>query len=224
MRPTRKVCSNHYHERSSRWVCVYSSVFESFGERCQIGYEWKLPSVVNFAAARKTARNNRSQCRTSEARCSIVTRCGSSEIRNGWIEIQCLAMRSQWPTITRDLQWICQINGQIDRYDGGASFIAHFTPLFAEETIKSETSGDVQKGLLAIVRSVRSRPHFFAEQLRKAMKVCFWPSLYLQLTYSILLIRARVPKNRRWIAWSSRVRKWIWFKSNKHSAIYTAEN
>ncbi len=40
-----------------------------------------------------------------------------------------------------------------------------------EETIKSETSGDVQKGLLAIVRCVRSRPHFFAEQLRKSMKV-----------------------------------------------------
>ena len=40
-----------------------------------------------------------------------------------------------------------------------------------EESIKSETSGDIQKGLLAIVRCVRSRPHFFAEQLRKAMKV-----------------------------------------------------
>ena len=41
-----------------------------------------------------------------------------------------------------------------------------------EESVKSEASGDIQKGLLAIVRCIRSRPHFFAEQLRKAMKVC----------------------------------------------------
>lgn len=40
-----------------------------------------------------------------------------------------------------------------------------------EETIKSETGRDTQKTLLAIVRSVRSRPHFFAEQLHKSMKV-----------------------------------------------------
>jgi len=37
--------------------------------------------------------------------------------------------------------------------------------------VKSETSGDLQKGLLAIIRCIRSRPHFFAEQLRNAMKV-----------------------------------------------------
>ncbi|CAF4454150.1 unnamed protein product, partial [Rotaria magnacalcarata] len=39
-----------------------------------------------------------------------------------------------------------------------------------EETVKSETSGDIQKGILAIIRCVRSRPHFFAEQMRKSMK------------------------------------------------------
>jgi len=43
--------------------------------------------------------------------------------------------------------------------------------IFTEESVKSETSGDTQKGLLAIIRCVRSRPYFFAEQLRKAMKV-----------------------------------------------------
>jgi hypothetical protein len=37
--------------------------------------------------------------------------------------------------------------------------------------VKSETSRDFQKGLLAIIRCIRSRPHFFAEQLRNAMKV-----------------------------------------------------
>jgi len=37
--------------------------------------------------------------------------------------------------------------------------------------IKSETRGDHQKGLLAIIRCIRSRPHFFAEQLRSAIKV-----------------------------------------------------
>ncbi len=40
-----------------------------------------------------------------------------------------------------------------------------------EESIKKETSGDIQRGLIAIIRCVRSRPQFFAEQLRKAMKV-----------------------------------------------------
>jgi hypothetical protein len=43
--------------------------------------------------------------------------------------------------------------------------------IFTEEAVKSETSGDLQKGILAIIRCVRSRPFFFAEQLRKAMKV-----------------------------------------------------
>lgn len=47
--------------------------------------------------------------------------------------------------------------------------------LFVEESVKSETSGDIQRGLMAIIRCVRSRPHFFAEQLRKSMKVrCFF--------------------------------------------------
>ncbi|CAF1191411.1 unnamed protein product [Rotaria magnacalcarata] len=39
-----------------------------------------------------------------------------------------------------------------------------------EEIVKKETSGDIQKGILAIIRCIRSRPHFFAEQLQKAMK------------------------------------------------------
>lgn len=40
-----------------------------------------------------------------------------------------------------------------------------------EESVKSEASGDLQKGLFAIIRCVRSRPVFFAEQLRHSMKV-----------------------------------------------------
>lgn len=40
-----------------------------------------------------------------------------------------------------------------------------------EDVIKKETRGDHQKGLLAFVRCIRSRPQFFAEQLQKAMKV-----------------------------------------------------
>jgi len=47
---------------------------------------------------------------------------------------------------------------------------AKITGKSVEEAVKSEASGDVQKGLLAIIRCVRSRPHFFAEQMRKAMK------------------------------------------------------
>ncbi|CAF0755465.1 unnamed protein product [Rotaria sordida] len=47
---------------------------------------------------------------------------------------------------------------------------AKLTGKSIEESVKSETSGDLQRGLLAIIRCVRSRPHFFAEQLRKSMK------------------------------------------------------
>ncbi|CAF0830960.1 unnamed protein product [Adineta ricciae] len=47
---------------------------------------------------------------------------------------------------------------------------AKLTGKSVEETVKSETSGDLQKGIIAIIRCVRSRPVFFAEQLRKAMK------------------------------------------------------
>ncbi|CAF2047091.1 unnamed protein product [Rotaria magnacalcarata] len=47
---------------------------------------------------------------------------------------------------------------------------AKLTGISVEETVKSETSGDIQKGILAIIRCVRSRPHFFAEQMRKSMK------------------------------------------------------
>ncbi|UJR35955.1 hypothetical protein I4U23_028696 [Adineta vaga] len=47
---------------------------------------------------------------------------------------------------------------------------AKLTGKSVEDTVKSETSGDLQKGLMAIIRCVRSRPYFFAEQLRKAMK------------------------------------------------------
>ncbi|CAF5086132.1 unnamed protein product [Rotaria sp. Silwood1] len=39
-----------------------------------------------------------------------------------------------------------------------------------EEMIKKETSGDVQKGILAIIRCIQSRPHFFAERLHDAVK------------------------------------------------------
>lgn len=39
-----------------------------------------------------------------------------------------------------------------------------------EETIKKETKGDHQKALLALVRCLKNRPEFFAEQLRNAMK------------------------------------------------------
>ncbi|CAF0771349.1 unnamed protein product [Didymodactylos carnosus] len=53
------------------------------------------------------------------------------------------------------------------------AIINEFTKLTGktiEESVKSETSGDLSKGLLAIIRCIRSRPHFFAEQIRKAMK------------------------------------------------------
>ncbi|CAF0825966.1 unnamed protein product [Adineta steineri] len=47
---------------------------------------------------------------------------------------------------------------------------AKLTGKSIEEIVTSETSGDLRKGILAIIRSVRSRPVFFAEQLRTAMK------------------------------------------------------
>jgi hypothetical protein len=37
--------------------------------------------------------------------------------------------------------------------------------------VKKETSGDHQRGILAVIRCIKSRPHFFAEQLRNAIKV-----------------------------------------------------
>ncbi len=37
--------------------------------------------------------------------------------------------------------------------------------------VKKETSGDHERGILAVIRCIRSRPQFFAEQLQKAMKV-----------------------------------------------------
>jgi hypothetical protein len=40
-----------------------------------------------------------------------------------------------------------------------------------EEMVKKETSGDHQRGILAVIRCIKSRPHFFAEQLRNAIKV-----------------------------------------------------
>ncbi|KAJ8683343.1 hypothetical protein QAD02_019135 [Eretmocerus hayati] len=39
-----------------------------------------------------------------------------------------------------------------------------------EQAIKNEFSGDVEKGLLAIVKCVKNRPGFFAEQIYKSMK------------------------------------------------------
>ncbi|XP_012282864.1 annexin B9 isoform X2 [Orussus abietinus] len=39
-----------------------------------------------------------------------------------------------------------------------------------EEAIENEFSGDIKKGLLAIVKCVKNRPGFFAEQLYKSMK------------------------------------------------------
>lgn len=43
--------------------------------------------------------------------------------------------------------------------------------MFLEEKVKSKTKGDHQRTLLAIIRCIQSRPHFFAEQLNKAIKV-----------------------------------------------------
>jgi hypothetical protein len=37
--------------------------------------------------------------------------------------------------------------------------------------VKKETKGDHQKGILAIIRCIQSRPHFFAERLRHAVQV-----------------------------------------------------
>lgn len=39
-----------------------------------------------------------------------------------------------------------------------------------EDAIENEFSGDIKKGLLAIVKCVKNRPGFFAEQLYKSMK------------------------------------------------------
>ncbi|XP_077999143.1 annexin A4-like isoform X2 [Glandiceps talaboti] len=39
-----------------------------------------------------------------------------------------------------------------------------------EKSIKSEMSGDLEKGMLTIVRVVRNKAHYFAEQLYKSMK------------------------------------------------------
>lgn len=39
-----------------------------------------------------------------------------------------------------------------------------------EDSIKSEMSGDIQDGMLAIVHSVRSKPSYFAKKLYKSMK------------------------------------------------------
>ncbi|CAF5057949.1 unnamed protein product, partial [Rotaria sp. Silwood1] len=47
---------------------------------------------------------------------------------------------------------------------------AELTGKQIEEMIKKETSGDVQKGILAIIRCIQSRPHFFAERLHDAVK------------------------------------------------------
>uniref|UniRef100_A0A4D5R961 Annexin n=1 Tax=Scolopendra viridis TaxID=118503 RepID=A0A4D5R961_SCOVI len=44
------------------------------------------------------------------------------------------------------------------------------TGLTIEHSIKNETSGDLQMGLLAIVQCVRSIPAYFAERLYRAMK------------------------------------------------------
>ena len=60
--------------------------------------------------------------------------------------------------------------------------------------IESETSGDLKRGLLAIVRCVRSRPTFFAEQLRKSMKV--GPTSCIRLA-SLVASRVLVRKNQR---------------------------
>ncbi|CAF4979384.1 unnamed protein product, partial [Rotaria socialis] len=43
-----------------------------------------------------------------------------------------------------------------------------------EDAIKSETSGNIRKGLLAIVRVMRNRPGYFAYQLKKALKSVFY--------------------------------------------------
>jgi len=39
-----------------------------------------------------------------------------------------------------------------------------------ENSLESETSGDIQMGLLAIVKCIRNRPAYFAERLYKSMK------------------------------------------------------
>ncbi len=40
-----------------------------------------------------------------------------------------------------------------------------------EDLAKKETNGDHQRAILSILRCIQSRPHYFAEQLRNAMKV-----------------------------------------------------
>ncbi|RZC41964.1 Annexin domain containing protein, partial [Asbolus verrucosus] len=39
-----------------------------------------------------------------------------------------------------------------------------------EKAIKNEFSGDIQEGLLAVVRSIKNQPSFFAKRLNKSMK------------------------------------------------------
>ena len=56
--------------------------------------------------------------------------------------------------------------------------------VFVEESVESETSGDLKRGMLAIIRCVRSRPHFFAEQLRTSMKVrlSYWSTTHTMIS------------------------------------------
>lgn len=49
-----------------------------------------------------------------------------------------------------------------------------------DDAAKKETKGDHQKGILAFLRCIQSRPHFFAEQLNKAIRVCQDHFLYAQ--------------------------------------------
>ncbi|CAF3586615.1 unnamed protein product [Rotaria sordida] len=48
--------------------------------------------------------------------------------------------------------------------------IAELTGKSIEEMVKKETGGDLQNGILAVIRCIQSRPQFFAERLHNAMK------------------------------------------------------
>lgn len=48
---------------------------------------------------------------------------------------------------------------------------------------EKETKRDHQKAILAILRCIKSRPQFFAEQLQKSMKVGELVLFYLNNTY-----------------------------------------
>ncbi len=49
--------------------------------------------------------------------------------------------------------------------------LLNFDLIWLEEVVKKETKSDHQAAILAIIKCIQSRPHFFAERLRNAIKV-----------------------------------------------------